>query len=170
MLTFLERFNLTELLDHQLEVGPFQLSLTDINWPDDIQDAIDMLNSALLALFVLYVLGVGFSGLAMLGSLAAFFLFSRRGVNAANLGLASLAALCLTVGSILVTVAGDKGVDKINDVGDDVGISASLGTKFLALTWASSGFMIAATSYWTTHLCLMRRERKRQWTPRKGSY
>ncbi|KAI8672913.1 hypothetical protein NCS56_00755700 [Fusarium sp. Ph1] len=165
-----KRFNLTELLDHQLEVGPFQLSLTDINWPDDIQDSIDMLNSALLALFVLYVLGVGFSGLAMLGSLAAFFLFSRRGVNAANLGLASLAALCLTVGSILVTVAGDKGVDKINDVGDDVGISASLGTKFLALTWASSGLMIAATVYWATHLCLMRRERKRQWTPRKGSY
>ncbi|KAJ4157592.1 hypothetical protein NW754_009235 [Fusarium falciforme] len=109
-----------------------------------------MLNSALLALFVLYVLGVGFSGLAMLGSLAAFFLF-RAAV-------------------ILVTVAGDKGVDKINDVGDDVGISASLGTKFLALTWASSGLMIAATVYWATHLCLMRRERKRQWTPRKGSY
>ncbi|KAF5006193.1 hypothetical protein FDECE_7416 [Fusarium decemcellulare] len=165
-----KRFNLTEMLDHQLDIGPFELSLTDINWPDEIQDSIDMLNSALLALFVLYVLGVGFSGLAMLACLGAFFLFSRRGVNAANLVLAALAAVCLTVGSIIVTVAGKKGVNKINDIGDDVGVSASVGTKFLALTWVAAAFMLAAMIYWAAHLCLMRRERKRQWKPRKGSY
>jgi hypothetical protein len=158
------------VLDKQLSVGPFELSLTDINWPDDIQDSIDLLNSALLATFILYVLAVGFSGLAMLACIGAFFLFSRRGVNAVNLILSSLAALVLLISSILVTVAGKKGVNKLNDIGDDVGISASLGNKFLALTWAAAAVMIAAAIYWFVHLCLMRRERKRQWKPRKGSY
>ncbi|GKU03513.1 sur7 protein [Fusarium langsethiae] len=165
-----KRFNLTEMLDKQLSVGPFDLSLADINWPDNIQDSIDLLNKALLATFVLYVIAVGLSGLAMLASLAAFFLFSRRGVNTVNLILASLAALVLLVSSILVTVAGKKGVDKLNDVGDDVGISASIGNKFLGLTWAAAALMIAAVIYWFVHLCLMRRERKREWKPRKGSY
>ncbi|CAG7564137.1 unnamed protein product [Fusarium equiseti] len=165
-----KRFNLTDMLDKQLSVGPFELNLADINWPDDIQDSIDILNKALLATFVLYVIAVGFSGLAMLAALAAFFLFSRRGVNAVNLIIASLAALVLLIASILVTVAGKKGVSKLNDVGDNVGISASRGTKFLGLTWAAAALMIAAAIYWFVHLCLMRRERKREWKPRKGSY
>lgn len=165
-----KRFNLTEMLDKQLEVGPFKLNLADINWPDDIQDSIDLLNTALLVTFVFYVLAVGFSGLAMVASAGAFFLFARRGVNAVNVILSGLAALVLLIASILVTVAGKKGVNKINDVGDDVGLSASVGNKFLALTWAASALMIIAAIYWVMHLCLMQRERKRQWKPRKGSY
>ncbi|CVK96962.1 hypothetical protein FPRO06_04137 [Fusarium proliferatum] len=165
-----KRFNLTEMLDKQLEVGPFQMNLADINWPDDIQDSIDLLNTALLVTFVFYVLAVGFSGLAMVASAGAFFLFARRGVNAVNVILSGLAALVLLIASILVTVAGKKGVNKINDVGDDVGLSASVGKKFLALTWAAAALMIIAAIYWVMHLCLMRRERKRQWKPRKGSY
>ncbi|KAF5699648.1 hypothetical protein FGLOB1_11235 [Fusarium globosum] len=165
-----KRFNLTEMLDKQLEVGPFQMNLADINWPDDIQDSIDLLNTALLVTFVFYVLAVGFSGLAMVASAGAFFLFARRGVNAVNVILSGLAALVLLIASILVTVAGKKGVNKIKDVGDDVGLSASVGKKFLALTWAAAALMIIAAIYWVMHLCLMRRERKRQWKPRKGSY
>ncbi|KAF5615797.1 hypothetical protein F52700_13233 [Fusarium sp. NRRL 52700] len=165
-----KRFNLTEMLDKQLEVGPFQMNLADINWPDDIQDSIDLLNTALLVTFVFYVLAVGFSGLAMVASAGAFFLFARRGVNAVNVILSGLAALVLLIASIIVTVAGKKGVNKINDVGDDVGLSASVGNKFLALTWAAAALMIIAAIYWVMHLCLMRRERKRQWKPRKGSY
>ncbi|KAI1035730.1 hypothetical protein LB503_013517 [Fusarium chuoi] len=165
-----KRFNLTEMLDKQLEVGPFQLNLADINWPDDIQDSIDLLNTALLVTFVFYVLAVGFSGLAMVASAGAFFLFARRGVNAVNVILSGLAALVLLIASVVVTVAGKKGVNKINDVGDDVGLSASVGNKFLALTWAAAALMIIAAIYWVMHLYLMRRERKRQWKPRKGSY
>lgn len=165
-----KRFNLTAVLDKQLEVGPFQLNLADINWPDGIQDSIDLLNTALLVTFVFYVLAVGFSGLAMVASAGAFFLFARRGVNAVNVILSGLAALVLLIASILVTVAGKKGVNKINDVGDNVGLSASVGNKFLALTWAAAALMVIAAIYWVMHLCLMRRERKRQWKPRKGSY
>ena len=161
---------MTEILNHELEIGPFNLNLADINWPDDVQDSIDTLNDALLGLFILYVLGVGFSGLAMLGCIVGFFLAGRRSIVWLNLVFALLAALAITIGSILVTVAATKGVDKINDIGDDVGISASAGKKFLAITWVAAGFMIAATIYWATQICLIRREKKRQWRPRKGEY
>lgn len=161
---------MTKLLDHELDVGPFHLSLADINWPDDIQDAVNMVNDALLGLFVLYVLGVGFSGLAILGCIAGFFLAERGSIGLINTLLSGLAALVITVGSILVTVAATKGVHKINDLGDDVGVSAKAGNKFLAITWVAAGLMIAATVYWISHLCIMRREKKKRWTPRKGSY
>ncbi|CAM1511340.1 Fc.00g088530.m01.CDS01 [Cosmosporella sp. VM-42] len=163
-------FNLTEILNHELEVGPFSLNLADINWPDDIQDSIDTLNDALLGLFILYVLGVAFSGLAMLGCFIGFFLAGQRSIVWINILSTLLAALAITISSILVTVAAKKGVDKINDIGDDVGVSASTGKKFLAITWVSASCMIVSAIYWVTHLCLIRREKKRQWKPRKGEY
>ncbi|KPM39179.1 hypothetical protein AK830_g7369 [Neonectria ditissima] len=165
-----KRFDLNKMLSQELDVGPFDLTLKDLNWPDAIDDAIDTLNGALLGMFILYVLGVGFSGLAMLACMAAFFLAGRRSVALGNLVLALLAALSITVGSIIATVAAHKGVDKINDLGDDIGLSADLGSKFIAVTWVSSAFMLAATAYWAAHLCLMRREKKREWKHRKGSY
>ncbi|KAI6750630.1 hypothetical protein HG530_014526 [Fusarium avenaceum] len=33
--------------------------ISDINWPDNIQDSIDLLNSSFLATFVLYVVAMG---------------------------------------------------------------------------------------------------------------
>ncbi|KAK7420630.1 hypothetical protein QQX98_002624 [Neonectria punicea] len=165
-----KRFDLTKMLNEELSVGPFDLTLEDLNWPDTIDDAIDTLNGALLGIFILYVLGVGFSGLGMLACMAAFFLAGRRSVALSNLILALLAALSITIGSIIATVAARKGVDKINDLGEDIGLSANIGSKFIALTWVSSAFMLAATAYWTMHLCLMRREKKREWKHRKGSY
>lgn len=158
---------MTDILDHELGVGPFSLNLADINWPDDIQDSLDMVNDALLGLFILYVLGVGFAGLAIFGCIAAFFLNERRSVALINLVLSTLAALCITIGSILVTVAAKKGVDKINDIGDDVGVSAKVGNKFLAITWVAAAVMLGAMFYWVTQLCMLRREKKKRWTPRK---
>lgn len=151
-------------------MGPFSLNMNDLDWPDSIQDTIDTLNDALLALFVIYVLGVGFSGLAMIACVAGFFLAGRGAVVLANLILATLAALCTIIGSIIATVAAKKGVKKINEMGDDVGLSADVGTKFLILTWVSAAAMIVATAYWTAQICLARKERKRTWKPRKGSY
>jgi hypothetical protein len=125
-----------------------------------------MVNDALLGLFILYVLGVGFSGLAIFGSIAAFFLNERRSVALLNVGLSTLAALCITIGSILVTVAAKKGVGKINDLGDDVGVSANVGKKFLAITWVAAGMMLGAMFYWVVQLCGLQREKKKRWTPR----
>ena len=38
-----DRLNLTDMLDQQFSVGPFDLSLQDIKWPDSIQDKLDII-------------------------------------------------------------------------------------------------------------------------------
>lgn len=164
-----KRFNLTKLLDHELKVGPFEISLADLNWPDEIEDAVDLLNTGIIAMFVVFVLSIGFSGLSMLGCMAAFFLSGRRWVTTANLAIASLGALCLLIGSIVITVAAHKGVKELNKYGDSVGLSATKGNKLIAITWVSAAFMMAVALYWVAQIYIAKRQRKREWQHRKGS-
>lgn len=120
-----------------------------------------MLNDVMLALFILYVLGLAFSGLGVIGSVAAFVIAGKRSITLVNLIISLLAAVCIAVGSIVVTVAATKGVNKINDVGEDVGVEAEKGGKFLAITWAAAALMILATVVWAVLFCSAMRERKR---------
>lgn len=159
--TSLDALNLTELLDHELSVGPFEISLNDINWPDEVQDAINAINDVLLAMFVLYVLGIGFSGIGVFTAAAAFVFAGKRSVMLINLAVSALAAICILVGSILVTVAVTAGIDQINDVGDDVGIAAKKGDKFLGITWAAAAMMVLSTVIWCGLFFSVWRERKR---------
>lgn len=119
-----------------------------------------MLNDALLALFVVYVLGMGFSGLSMLLNLGAFLLPGKAGLLLLNLVVGSLSALACTIGSIIVTVAGSKGVQQINDKGARVGISAERGTKFYVLSWVATGFMLSVAIFWLVQFLALRRGKK----------
>ncbi|PWI70434.1 SUR7 protein [Purpureocillium lilacinum] len=154
------RLNLTGMLDHGLSVGPLKLNLADINWPDSVQDKLDVLNDALLGLFVLYALAMGFSGLAMFTNAAAFLLPGRPPVVLANLVLGALGGLSCLIGSIIVSVAGSKGVREINDKGARIGLSAERGIKFYILTWISTGFMLGVAVFWLAQFMALRRKKK----------
>ncbi len=142
------------MLDHGLSVGPLKLNLADINWPDSVQDKLDVLNDALLGLFVLYALAMGFSGLAMFTNAAAFLLPGRPPVVLANLVLGALGGLSCLIGSIVVSVAGSKGVREINDKGARIGLSAERGIKFYILTWISTGFMLGVAVFWVSFIII----------------
>lgn len=148
------------MLDHGLSVGPLKLNLADINWPDSVQDKLDVLNDALLGLFVLYALAMGFSGLAMFTNAAAFLLPGRPPVVLANLVLGALGGLSCLIGSIVVSVAGGKGVREINDKGARIGLSAERGIKFYILTWISTGFMLGVAVFWLAQFMALRRKKK----------
>ncbi|RFU75213.1 hypothetical protein TARUN_7017 [Trichoderma arundinaceum] len=156
------RFNLTEVLDQELSLGPFDISLADINWPDSIQDKIGDLNKALLALFVFYVLGVAFSGLSMLACIPAFLLQDKKIILLANTALASLAAATITLGSIIVTAASSIAVNAINKAGGKVSLVAYKGTKFYAITWISAIFMMLSTLFWVGKLAMLWRKEKKE--------
>lgn len=161
------------MLDQELSVGPLRLSLADLDWPDTIEDALDKVNKALLAIFILYVLGIGFSGLAILGSLAAIFLSSSKGVTIVNFIFAILAAVVLFAGSLVTTIGAREGTKQINDLGDDIGLSADVGTKFMIISWVAFAVMAAAAVYWVTQCCVTRRTTKRVYTEKrhkKGSF
>jgi hypothetical protein len=155
---------LTELVNHELDVGPFDINLADLKWPDGIQRQLDKINRLLLAVFVFYCLGVGFAGLSILSSLAAFFLTGKRSITIGNFALACLAALSIAIGAIITTVGANQTAETITDIGENVGIAAYSGQKFIVISWVAFALMAAATLYWVTDVCLDRRSRKRVFT------
>ncbi|KYK59486.1 SUR7 protein [Drechmeria coniospora] len=154
------RLNLTELLDSELKVGSLKLSLGDLNWQDSIQDKLDIINDALYAIFIVYVLAMGLSGLSFLLHIAGFLLPDRTIIVLVNFAVASLAALACVIGSILVSVLGSKGVDKLNEKGQNVGLSATRGKKFFILSWIATVFMMFISVFWLVHLVFQRRQKR----------
>lgn len=165
--TAMYNFDIEKVLNGQLEAGPLGINLSEINWPDDIQSGLDKLNIATNATFVLYAIGIAASGLAIIASLVAVFLHGSRLVSFGNLGLAGLAFVALLTGSIIVTVVQDKATGIINKYGNEIGLYAYRGTKFLILTWVATGLMALASIAWITDMCIGRRREGRVYTEKK---
>lgn len=135
-----------------------------------VQDAVDLLNSALLAVFVFYVLGVAFSGLGFLLSIVTFVLpkdptGDQKKIILLNAVNAFLGALTLMIGSAITTAVANKGVAQINDAGEDVGITAIAGRKFITISWVAFGLMGATLLFWTTACCFPRKGKWEQGRP-----
>ncbi|KAI1384886.1 uncharacterized protein F4822DRAFT_416612 [Hypoxylon trugodes] len=153
-------FNLTDILQREIDQGPLKINATDIPIPDKIREAINYLNSFLLATFVLYVLGSGFSGLSFLSCIVILTLrrdVIGRGTIIINIAVAALATLTLALSSAIATAISKKGVSEINDAGDDVGISAVEGTKFMTISWVAFAVMFVTMLFWCASCCLPRR-------------
>lgn len=157
----LDRFNLTEILNQELSIGPLDISLADIDWPDSIQDKISDLNSALLALFIFFVMGVGFSGLSMLACIPAFLLGDKKIILFINTILASLAAATITLGSIIVTAASSIAANAINKAGEKITLVATKGTKFYIIAWIAAIFMIISSLFWIGKFAMLWKKEKR---------
>ncbi|RYO75491.1 hypothetical protein DL766_009390 [Monosporascus sp. MC13-8B] len=159
------KFNLTEVINHEIDMGPLNFNTANVELPDAVRQAVDLLNSALFAIFIFYVLGSAFSGLAFLLSIATLALAYRQPgnhrttvlLNALN---AFLGTLTLMIGSAITTAVARKGAAKINDMGDGVGISAIVGRKLITISWVAFGLMCATFLFWTLTCCFPRRD---QW-------
>lgn len=78
--------------------------------------------------------------------------------------LSALATLSIVIGSVISTIGAFKGVQAVNDMGGDVGVSALVGMKFIILTWIPAGLKLLTTIYWTMRFCSLKREKKkREW-------
>ncbi|KAI3391145.1 hypothetical protein diail_7912 [Diaporthe ilicicola] len=156
--------NISAMLDKQLSVGPFNISLSDLGITEDLQDKLNDLPKLFQALAVMYILGVAFSGLAILGSAAGLFIIPSGGrkIPLVNFLVAALAMLFLLVGSLLTTVGGKKVKEEIQKRGgDDIGLEMELGSNFMALTWAAFALMTLATFYWIYETFAVHRSRSR---------
>lgn len=152
------QFNLSEVLDHELSLGPLDLNLADLKLPDAIQDAIDYLNSFLLAVFVITCIGAGLAGLSAVACMADLTLsFRPPGPPGSGSGrlralaqalLSGLSALTLMIVAAIITGIAKKGESEINDKGSDVGISAQAGMKIITLSWVAFAVMFVASLYW----------------------
>jgi hypothetical protein len=132
-----DHFDISGQLSKELQLGHLHLDLSTIGWPSSIQDGLNRLSTAINALFILYIVGTTAAGLAILSSLAALFPRSSRLASFSNWGLLSVSFLSLLIASVIVTIVEVKAVQLINKYGNDIGVYASKGGKYLILTWAA---------------------------------
>lgn len=147
-------FNVTQIVENAL---PDEISLGDISWPSAINDAEKLVRSASLAAFILYVVAIVFIFLAFVGAIFGFFTSGRLSA-CCNLLIDLLAFLLIGAASGVATAIIVIAVDKLNQYGNDLGISATKGTMFMAMTWAATGVMFIAFLVSFVQLCVGRRD------------
>jgi len=143
------KFNPTQIIQDALNKSGIDVTLSDLKWPEDVQNGISALNTLMAAMFVLYVLAICLIFVTLLASALSFFLSgSSRLTPCVNFLLATLAFLAIGLASALVTAVMVKGTDVINKHGNAIGLEANRGSKFMALTWAATGLMFVALVAW----------------------
>jgi hypothetical protein len=154
------KFNPTQIIEDALNrTTGTEVTLSDLQWPEDIETGIRALNALMAAMFVLYIIAICLIFLALVAAVAAILLSGRLSA-CLNFLLATVAFLAIGLASALVTAVMVKGTGLINDYGNDIGLEAKYGGKFLALTWAATGLMLVVLLAWVVEFCVGRRQKK----------
>lgn len=133
----IDHFDISDQLSKELQAGNLHLDLSAIDWPSDIQNGLNNLSTALDALFILYAVGTAATGLTILNTLISLFPRTSRLASFGNWGLLSLSFLSLIVASAIITIVQIKAVGLINKNGNEIGVYAYKGDKYLLLSWAA---------------------------------
>lgn len=160
--------DLMGMLNHSLSVGPFQLDLADIGLVQDVVDTIDSamhtLTSCIEAILAMYIIACLFIGASMVLSVWAVFALtwttepgvhktvSGRTKNIAlysNLATAYFGTGFLLIGNLVTTIGGKYVVEKVREHGEEFGLYAYRGSKFLAISWAAFALVLIAAMLWT---------------------
>ncbi|KAJ8107226.1 hypothetical protein OPT61_g9011 [Boeremia exigua] len=154
------KFDPTAILEDALnKTTGMDVTLDDLNWPEDIDTGIKTLNALMAAMFVLYCIAIALIFVALLAAAAAV-LFSGRLSACVNFLISVLAFLAVGLASALVTAVVVKATDVINEKGNEIGLEAHRGGKFLALTWAATGLMLVVVLTWVVEFCAGRRRNR----------
>ncbi|KNG44573.1 integral membrane protein [Stemphylium lycopersici] len=153
------KFDPTAIIQEAIDRTGVDVTLEDLQWPDDIQSGIDTLNALMVAMFALYVIAICLIFLTLVTSVIGILTTGRLSA-CLNIGLALLAFLAIGLASALVTAVMVKGTDIINDKGSAIGLEASYSDKFLAITWAATAVMLVAVIAWFASLCFGRRSER----------
>lgn len=106
---------------------------------------------------------MGFTGLAILTTLASIFLPSLGVLfTIANAVLSTIAAVNLALGSAVVTGATGRAAEALVDLGETIGVSAEVGKDFINLTWIAFGLVGVAGAYWGWEFFKVRKEAKQR--------
>ncbi|KAK4507832.1 hypothetical protein PRZ48_001567 [Zasmidium cellare] len=159
--TAMYNFDPQQIIQKELNnsVGSGVVNLVnDLNWPEDITNGIRALQVAAKAAFVLYCIAIGFIGVALILAVVSIF-FEGRLSALLNMLVDWLAFLVLGIASAIATAIAVKGASVINKYGDDIGVSAQQGNKFMILTWVATGLLLLASIVWCFDCIAGRRRR-----------
>ncbi|KAI9889863.1 MAG: hypothetical protein M1814_004698 [Vezdaea aestivalis] len=147
-------FNVTNILQMELING---VTLKDLNWPEDIENGLRALRTAWRATFVLYVIGIVTAGLAFLGGIVTVCLAKRISILS-DAFVALISFLSIGIASAIATFIIVKVTNLINKYGSTIGIAASRGGSYLAITWTATVLMLIATCFWFGQCCFHRKQ------------
>lgn len=158
---FQTAFNISSILNHELDVGPLHLNLARIGVTEDLQNELNKITGIVQALAGIYILAVIFSGLSLIFS---FWWFVRQPhkLSWTNMTTALTTVVMLLIGNVIVVTSGKLAKKNINDLGQNIGLSVSTGGKFVAVTWVAFVLMVIMTVYWCYEIHKGRRLRKIQ--------
>jgi hypothetical protein len=160
-------FDPTAIIQQKLNESGVDITLDDLNWPEDIQKGIDALNALETTMFVLYCIAIGFIGISFLAALPAVFAAGRLAA-CVNVMFASLGFLAIGLASALVTAVIVKASNIINKYGREIGLEAQRGGKFLTITWVATGLMLLALVFWMFEVCFGHRRRRDTYVHKQG--
>ena len=161
-------FDPTRILEEALnKTTGRNVTLQDLHWPAELQKGTAALNALVAAAFVMYVVAIS---LVFASLVAALFAVITAGRLSACLDflMATVALVGLGLASGLVTAVIVKASNAINKYGNDIGLEAYRGGRFLALTWAATALMLVAVLACIGEFCLVRRHRQRQTYAKHG--
>ena len=141
------------------------ITLDDLHWSNKIDKGLKALNAAQKATFVLYCISIGLIFVALVMAAISIFLNGRFSAFI-NLIMDLFAFSVILVTSALVTYVANRITHLINKYGDDIGIRANRGDKFLVLTWVATGLMFVASLVWCFD-CVAGRRRNRSYKEEK---
>ncbi|KAJ4382889.1 hypothetical protein N0V86_002114 [Didymella sp. IMI 355093] len=153
------KFDPTQIVEDALNKTGVDVTLDDLNWPEDIDTGIKTLNALMGAMFVLYCIAIGLIFVSLIAAAVAVLLSGRLSA-CVNFLLSVLSFLAIGLASALVTAVIVKASHIINDKGNAIGLQASWGGKFLALTWAATALMLIVVLTWIVEFCIGRRHNK----------
>lgn len=156
--TAMYKFDPTAIIEEKLNESGISVTLDDLNWPDDIQKGIDALHILQVTVFVLYCIAIALIALSLVA--AVFSVFASGRLSAClNFLLCGCAFLAIGLASAIITAVIVKGSEIINKYGNDIGIEAHRGDKFLAITWAATAAMFVVIVWWLGDFCVGRRKK-----------
>ncbi|KAJ5776840.1 hypothetical protein N7520_000086 [Penicillium odoratum] len=113
-----------------------------LEWPRVISDDFHAFRLTTQSMTVLYCIGVSAMGAALLVRVSSF-IAKRVQQGVFEFGFLVLGCLSINIASIIATVVAFEFVALINAHGDGSNVSASYGSKFLGMTWAAAGLLLA---------------------------
>lgn len=156
--TALYAFDPEAVLQRELNAsGHSSVNLTELHFPAAVETGIHALRVAQRAAFVLYCIAIGLIFLSLVFALLGVVMNGRLSAFI-NVLLDWLAFLAIGLASAITTAVAVKAADVVNKHGNDVGISASKGDKFLVITWVATVLMLVSSFLWCGE-CIVGRKR-----------
>lgn len=144
------------------------ITLSDLHWPHEIDNAIHDVRIVFDVAIALYCVTIICTALTLLMSVASLFLLSKPILMLVCAILSSCTWIPLVVASALVTYGSRTAADEINKWGRYIDVNAASGEKFIAMSWATVGLLLLASIFCVLDCFREWRHRARTQTSTKG--